>query len=212
MPLTEHRSLSGLRNLRRQRDFRERCDLCGAPVGPGHAHLIEPAARKLMCACQACSLLFPANGPTKYKRVPRRIRFLSQFRMTNAAWDSLLIPIGMAFFVESSVEKRVLAFYPSPAGATESMLPLDAWNDIVRENPSIGGMEQDVEALLVNRIGAELGADGEYFLAPIDICYELVGLIRTRWRGLSGGAEMWQEIRQFFDELRRRAATETSHA
>jgi hypothetical protein len=161
--------------------------------------LIEPVTRKLVCACQACALLFPSDGQTKYKRVPRRIRLLSDFRMTDAAWDSLMIPIGMAFFLESSVEKRVLAFYPSPAGPTQSLLPLDAWNDIAADNPVIAGMEPDVEALLVNRL------DAAHFLAPIDTCYELVGLIRTRWRGLSGGTEVWQEIRRFFDTLKERS-------
>jgi hypothetical protein len=72
-----------------------------------------------------------------------------------------------------------------------------------RYNPVLEGMEQDVEALLVNRIrGAR-----EHFLVPIDECYSLVGLIRMRWRGLSGGREVWEEIGQFFEELRDRSKT-----
>jgi hypothetical protein len=58
----------------------------------------------------------------------------------------------------------------------------------------------DVEALLVNRVGAAR----DYFIVPIDECYKLVGLIRLHWRGLSGGAVVWGEIGRFFDELRRR--------
>ncbi len=166
MPPTEFRSLAGLRGLLRERDRREHCDLCGTGLGPGHPHLIDPATRKMICACQACALLFPSSGPTKYKRVPRRVRSLSNFQMTDAAWDSLLIPIGMAFFLESSVEKRVLAFYPSPAGPTESMLPLDAWNDIVQENPAIAGMEPDVEALLVNRVNGASETAARIFWRP----------------------------------------------
>ena len=55
-------------------------------------------------------------------------------------------------------------------------------------------MEPDVEALLINRVGPAR----EYFLAPIDECYRLVGLIRLHWRGLSGGTEVWKEIQGFF--------------
>jgi len=130
--------------------------------------------------------------------VPRRVRFLPDFQMTDAQWDSLLIPIGLAFFVENSVENRVLALYPSPAGSTESMLSLESWWDIVQENPVLTEMESDVEALLVNRL--DHGA--EYYIAPIDKCYQLVGLIRSNWHGLSGGTEVWEKIHDFFTELK----------
>jgi hypothetical protein len=189
-----------LRGLARRRDAVEHCDMCAAALAPEHQHLVEPAARKLVCACDACAILFPQGAGTKYKRVARRVRWLRDFRMTDGQWDGLLIPIGMAFFLKSTIENRVLAFYPSPAGPTESLLSLEAWNDIVQDNPALNNMEPDVEALLVNRINhAE-----EYFVAPIDKCYELVGLIRAHWRGLSGGTEVWREIRRFFDELKRR--------
>jgi hypothetical protein len=62
-------------------------------------------------------------------------------------------------------------------------------------------MEEDVEALLVNRVG---GAPRSW-LVPVDDCYGLVGLIRTQWRGLSGGREVWDGIESFFDELDGRA-------
>ena len=62
-------------------------------------------------------------------------------------------------------------------------------------------MEQEVEALLVNRTR---GARG-HFLVPIDECYKLVGLIRVHWKGLSGGQEVWEEIGRFFEELGERS-------
>jgi hypothetical protein len=94
-----------------------------------------------------------------------------------------------------------VALYPSPAGATESLLDLGAWADLVRDNPVLAELEPDVEALLVNRVSAT----HEYYRVPIDKCYELVGLIRTNWRGLSGGTEAWQAIGQFFAELKAQA-------
>ena len=49
--------------------------------------------------------------------------------------------------------------------------------------PGAGNMEDDVEALLVNRIGHARGfSNPEYYLAPIDECFKLVGLIRSRWQ------------------------------
>ena len=193
---------TNLRGLARRRSLSERCEMCGTGLLAGHPHLVEPLERKIVCACDACSLLFTHDGKTKFKRVPRSARMLWDFRLTDAQWDGLLIPIGMAYFLKSSVAGRVLAFYPSPAGATESTLPLGSWEDIVHDNPALSDMESDVEALLVSRLDhARQPETDQYYIAPIDRCYELVGLIRFHWRGLSGGAEVWNEIRQFFDRL-----------
>jgi hypothetical protein len=63
-------------------------------------------------------------------------------------------------------------------------------------------MQSDVEALLVRR---ERSGRHHYFLVPIDECYRLVGIMRTRWRGLSGGSEVWSEIGRFFEHLGQRA-------
>jgi len=204
---------SSLRSLLRERDPREHCELCGAGLQSDHQHLLDPATRKLMCTCNACVVLFHSHGDTKYKRVPCRLRRLRNFRLTDVQWNELMIPIGMAFFLKNDVEGRVLALYPSPAGATESTSSLTAWDDIVRDNPILDTMEPDVEALLANRLGdAGEERNGEYYLVPIDKCYELVGLIRTNWRGLSGGTEVWQEIRSFFDGLNARAVWESANA
>ena len=181
----------------------EHCQLCHAGLASRHAHLLELAQRKLVCSCEACSLLFSGRSGTNYRRVPRRVRQLFDFHLSDAEWDALMIPINLAFFFRDSRDARVGAFYPSPAGCIESLLPLGAWNNIVQANPAIGEMEDDVEALLVNRVGyARQAARPEYYIAPIDACYRLVGLIRIHWRGLSGGAEVWQEIGKFFADLR----------
>jgi len=191
----------------------ERCEMCSAELRSEHAHLIEAAQRRLHCTCDACAMLFSGQAGTKYKRVPRDVRLLANFRMTDAEWDGLLIPINLAFFFQNSVNARVSALYPSPAGATESLLPLEAWSSIVQANPALKGLEPDVEALLVNRVGLARGsAPAEYYVVPIDACYELVGLIRVHWRGLSGGTEVWKEIGNFFAGLRARAQVVTEEA
>jgi Family of unknown function (DUF5947) len=204
-----------LRQFIREKPPVEICEMCSNVLATSHQHLIEPSNRKLVCACDACAILFSGRQETRYRRVPRRIRSLPDFRLTAGQWDSLMIPIHLAFFFNSTPDGRVVALYPSPAGPTESLLGLESWEEIVKENPILKEMEPDVEALLVNRLGRDRGqAEPEYYLVPIDECYKLVGLIRARWRGLSGGKEVWDEIRQFFDDLKRRSNTtrEASHA
>jgi hypothetical protein len=204
-------AFSAIRRFARPRTAAERCEFCGRDVAAAHQHLLEPAARRLICVCDACAVLFPGTH-LKYRRVPREIRLLPEFRITDAQWDSLLIPIGMAFFYQSSQAGHVVAVYPSPAGPTESLLPLETWQDIARDNPIVGAMETDVEALVVNRLSATRGASQighrghEYYILPIDECYRLVGLIRLHWKGLSGGSDVWRELASFFDNVRRRAA------
>lgn len=193
-----------LRQFARRPRNAERCELCSAEIGSEHPHLIDPAAHKLACSCEACALLFSGRANAKYKRVPRRVRLLADFGLTDAQWDSLMIPINMAFFYYSTPDQRMLAMYPSPAGATESLLSLESWNEIVQEEPELRKMEADVEALLVNRIGHSRGfAGAEYYIVPLDQCFKLVGLIRTHWRGFSGGTEVWQQIGGFFSDLKR---------
>ena len=190
---------------RKRNDNAETCEMCSRELASEHAHLLETANRKLMCACEACAILFSGNQNLKFKRVPRDVRFLSDFRLTDAQWDSLMIPIEMAFLYYSTPHGKVVAYYPSPAGPTESLLSLNTWNDVIQENAILNELRTDVEALLVNRVGAGRGVKPEYYVVPIDECYKLVGLIRMHWRGLSGGTEVWREVGQFFAELKAKA-------
>jgi hypothetical protein len=196
----------------------ERCDLCSLRIGKEHQHLLELGQQKIICACEACAVLFSNGGTSRFKRIPRRARRLDNFQLDDVDWESLRIPIGLAFFFHASgagsrsasgdglspdaraAATTVVAYYPSPAGATESLLDLSAWGDLRRANPVLEEMQPDIEALLVNRIGSKR----DHYLAPIDECYKLVGLIRTNWRGLSGAQEVWTKIDQFFRELETR--------
>jgi len=215
LPSQRESAFAALRQFARKRAAVERCEMCGLELAAEHEHLVEPANRKLLCACTACAILFEGQSGTKYKRVPREVLFLQDFQLSDAQWDGLMVPIEMAFFFKSSPQEKVIALYPSPAGPTESLLPLDTWADIVANNPILGEMQADVRALLVNRVGHVRGAaPAEYYLVPIDECYKLVGLIRAHWRGLSGGAEVWREIAVFFAALKKKAGfgQEGAHA
>jgi hypothetical protein len=198
--------LGALSRFIRQRPPAERCELCSAGLGAQHAHLVEPATRKLLCSCDACALLFTDRPDARFVRVPRDARFLEDFILTDDQWEALHLPINLAFLFQSTSAQRVVALYPSPAGAVESLLPLEAWAELVFANPALTTMRPDVEALLVNRLGTARDFDGpECYIAPIDQCYQLVGLVRAHWHGLSGGTDVWREIRAFFDRLRANA-------
>jgi len=192
--------LSTLRRFARPKPLVEQCELCGAPLPPEHQHLLEPAKRRLACACDACAILFDAGENARFRRVPRRIQVLRGFQLTDAQWASLHLPINLAFIYRSSPAKRVIAMYPSPAGATESLLSLESWDELIAENAILREFEPDVEALLIHRIAEHR----EYYRVPIDECFKLVGVIRTHWRGLSGGYTVWGEITRFFGDLNAR--------
>lgn len=179
----------------------EACEFCHAALTESHQHLLDPALQKLECVCDACAILF-GGTQQKYRRVPRRVRFLPEFQLTDAQWDGLAIPIGIAFLFHRSALSRTVALYPSPAGPVESLLALETWEDIVRDNPDLKKMETDVEGLLVYRVGTAR----EHYLIPIDECFKLIGLIRLKWKGFSGGLIVWQEIGKFLDDLKQRSS------
>jgi hypothetical protein len=181
----------------------ESCEFCSEPIPTEHRHLLEVSKREVMCVCQACSILFDREAASlgKFRLIPDRRLYFPDFRMDDMQWESLRIPVGLAFFFYSTPAKKVLAYYPGPMGATESLLSLDTWDALVESNPILEEMEPDVEALLTNRArGAR-----DYFLVPMDECYRLVGLLRRNWRGFTGGKEVWEEIGRFFKQLQGRS-------
>src|SRR5689334_15431988 len=194
-------ALAALRRFARPRAAAECCELCSAPLGPEHGHLVELANRRLACACEPCAILFGNQAAARYRRVPRRVQLLPDFCLTDVAWEGLQLPINLAFFMHNSAAGRVVAFYPSPAGATQSLVTLEAWQALVDDNPILSQLEPDVEALLINRVGTAR----EHYRAGIDQCYKLVGLIRMHWRGFSGGSVVWDEIGCFFAGLKERS-------
>lgn len=195
----------------------ERCEICMEPISDEHGHLVDLEARNLLCACRGCYILFTSEGAGggHYRAVPDRYLSLSDFGLSPGQWDAFQIPVGMVFFFFNSSLGQVVAFYPGPAGATESELSLDAWADLVATNPVLETMQPDVEAFLVraergpgggvNGNHEDAGMGPEAYLVPIDACYELVGQLRRLWRGFDGGREAHQAMDAFFIDLRARA-------
>lgn len=191
----------------------EVCEMCAKPVPPVHPHLVQIAERRMVCACGPCGFLFsnPGAGGGGYRRVPDRYLSDPDFSLTDSQWDALQIPVGIAFFLNNSSQNKIVACYPSPAGATESELELEAWTSGVGAGRLGAELEPDVEALLVRKNMSGPGAGdrssrpSECLLVPIDACYRLVGLVRLNWRGFDGGPEAWTAIDAFFDDCRENA-------
>ena len=183
----------------------ERCEMCAEDIGEDHPHVVDVVGRGLMCTCRPCYLLFTdRDAQLRYRAVPDRYLSFPGFVLADRQWDELEIPVGLAFFLPNSALGRTVAFYPGPAGATESELPLGAWDAIVTANPELALIAPDVEALLV-RMPDGRGATAAAHLVPVDRCYELVGALRLTWRGFDGGQEARALLDAFFADLAARS-------
>jgi hypothetical protein len=184
---------------------RAACELCALPIEGAHGHVVDTTDRRLLCTCYACGLLFASPGAARgrFKVVPSRYAAIPAPLLGEAQWEALAIPIGLAFFFENGSTRKVSAFYPGPAGATESQLPLDAWRELREREPLIASMLSDVEAALFYRPRT---GEPKSYVVPIDACYELTGLVRSKWEGVGGGPAVDAAIDGFFARIAERAA------
>ncbi|MEU8081703.1 DUF5947 family protein [Catellatospora citrea] len=191
----------------------ERCELCAAAIPADHDHLADLSSRSLPCVCRPCYLLFvPADtspgvvaqqepGPRRFAAVPREHVALPDFPLSDLDWAALDVPVRLTFVFVDSALGRPVALYPSPAGATESQLPPEAWAKVLARHPYTAQLPPDVLALLLHR-----GPDGpEAYAVPVDACYRLVGLVRRHWRGFDGGEQAWAAIGGWLAQVRANA-------
>jgi Fe-S cluster biogenesis protein NfuA/nitrite reductase/ring-hydroxylating ferredoxin subunit len=175
------------------------CQLCPTGIGEDHRHLLHLYDRRIVCVCETCWSL--RSGDSEYRPCGVRTLWLDDFDLPDELWAQLQIPIGLTFVLRSSMTGTVVALYPSPAGATEAEIDMFAWAAMCDANPVLERLESDAEALVVNRLGDR----PQYAIAPIDQCYRLVGLIKSRWEGISGGTAIESAVAEFFGELHERA-------
>jgi hypothetical protein len=180
--------------------------MCGEPIPVEHQHVVNVEQRSLLCTCRPCYLLFTAeDADLRYRAVPNRHLAFPDLRIGPGEWDALEIPVALAFVFKNSSMGRWVAFYPGPAGATESLLPLDGWAALLRAHPELDVLRADVEALLFHPAPGATSAGHQCFLVPIDSCYELIGRLRQVWRGFDGGTDAAARIEAYFADIARRA-------
>ncbi|OBR98703.1 hypothetical protein A9W98_34045 [Mycobacterium gordonae] len=197
--------LSRITNRRAPEPAGERCEMCSEAIADEHQHVVNVAGRQLMCVCRGCYLLFTDDhAELRYRAVPDRYLAFPRFALDRRAWEALQIPVGLAFFFRNSALDRTVAFYPGPAGATESELDLDAWTAISAADLRVGLLTDDVEALLV-RVPDDQADPPECYLVPIDACYEFVGRLRMLWHGFDGGQQAREFIDGFFAQIAARS-------
>lgn len=174
------------------------CELCATEIPKEHHdHLIEPASGQLKCSCHPCALLFSTGHKTKFKRVPQQATRLDAMSLTQLQWQSLQVPINLLFLTTKSQPAQKQAFYPSAAGAVECTFAEDLWSELRQWVPVIDELTPDIEALLIYEKEDSI----ILYRLSIDLCFQLIGLIRMHWRGFSGGADVYREISQFFENL-----------
>jgi hypothetical protein len=174
------------------------CELCPIGIGEDHRHLLHLGERRIVCVCETCWAMH--SGDADFRPPGVRFLVLDDFVMPDEVWAAFQIPIGLAFLLRSSTTGTIVALYPSPAGATESELELTAWDTLCAANPMLTRLEPDAEALVVDRTARE----HRYALVPVDHAYRLVGLVKSRWEGITGGRGVDTAIDEFFAGVRTR--------
>ena len=168
----EPQAFATLRRFVRSRAAVERCELCGLELAPEHRHLLEMAKRKITCACDPCALRFTDVVDGRFKLIPRDARVLPDFRIDRRAMGGSRAAdqsrLSLSRFGRGKNHGAL-----SGAGGSDGIAP--AARGLANAGASRirrwRGWQPDVEALLVNRVGEAR----EYFIAPIDACFELVG-------------------------------------
>ena len=230
-------SVGRLRRFASRATDRSTCDLCRSNLQDRHRHLLESGSKRMLCACDACALLFSETAGSRFRPIPESVRRI-ELKLTDAEWAGLGIPIGLAFFTlrepamlrdsssadrewstvgkesgcgvaaeitqlaqQDSTTASVMVGYPSPAGPVMSSVEPEDWQALLRANPDVSRLQPDVESLLINRTGGLRQA----FVVPLDVCFELIGIVRRHWQGWSGGPDVQSEIDRYFDQLERSA-------
>jgi Family of unknown function (DUF5947) len=172
------------------------CELCPLSLAEDHKHLLDLEERRILCVCPTCWSI--RSGEARYRPTGSRTLWLEPFELSDEQWAAFQVPIGLAFFMRSTSTGAIVGLYPSPAGATECELDLEAWDRLVASNPVLDDLDPDAEALIVNR----LADPPVHVIAPLDDCYRLVGIVKATWEGISGGAAMEAAVERYFDDLR----------
>ena len=175
----------------------EKCELCATEVPAEHGHVAD--LERCDPGVHVPGLL-PAVHPARARaaaatgRCPTGTWPIPAAALGAAEWDALQIPVGLAFFLpqlDLGPGRRLLS--EPGRGHRVRARPGRVGSGWPRSTRCSARRTPDVEAALICRTDSGV----EYFLVPIDVCYELVGRMRLHWRGFDGGAEARASIADF---------------
>ena len=183
----------------------ESCRFCNAAIDTPHVHVINIVTHTLINVCRSCYLLFSLEGAAqgKYKAVPQRRVYIPALAMTQAHWEGLQIPVGIAFFLRNTSRSCITGHYPGPEGTTVSLVRWETWDALEEANPILEKLVPDVETLMIYHPPAHSCSEGG--IVPIDVSNELMKCLKQQWRGLDGGGEAWRTIQRFVADIRTRS-------
>lgn len=81
------------------------CDLCRSDLKDRHRHVLELVNKRMLCACDACALLFSDANGSRFRPIPESVKRID-LTLSDAEWIGLGIPIGMAFFTVREQQVR----------------------------------------------------------------------------------------------------------
>jgi hypothetical protein len=180
------------------------CELCAGPLEREHRHVVEVRARRILCACDPCALLFDEASTRRFRTIPEHVRRETPFGAYEA-WNALGLAEG-SFVLFGSSEQHWIAVEPGVSGAAERVLDPVSWHAVWTRSELARAMASDVEALIVRR-----DRRAEAFAAPIDRCYALTGAMRRHWQGEDGGNDVRATLVAFFEGLGRDSEPLTMH-
>lgn len=195
MSTNTDRGLAALRRFAQAAPAPARCELCATPLAERHAHLFEPEPRRLLCACIACGLLFPAGERSQRVRVETHVLPLRDLQLSDLDWAALDVPVRLVFLCPSTRHQQLFATYPSPQGAVEARLPLAAWHALLRNHPQLNEMPPEHDALVIDG----RSEPGSCARVSIDVCHALIGHVRAHRRSVAA----WQALEQALLRLQR---------
>ena len=158
----------------------ELCELCAAPLRDNHDHLLDARARKAVCSCPACALLFSdvAETSQRYVRLQAHVAALPEAALAEHDLEALGVPVQLAVLCPSALHDALFMLYPSAAGAVEGRASFAAWSALVAQYIALEAVQVDRDAVIVDlRSGAR-----PLLHVSLDIAYELLGLLQTQER------------------------------
>ena len=189
----------------------ERCELCGRPSPPEHAHLIEPAARQLLCACDRAPSCSPAADADLQARSTRHHAICATSadrRAVGRADDS--DRSGVLFLQQPGQPEWSPCIRAPPVRPNRSSISRHGTRSS-RDNPVFARSSPTSRRSSSTGTSdrAPRGTSGahrpDYYVVPIDECLQAGRPDPQSWSGLSGGTAVWERDRGFFADLKARA-------